>query len=224
MLDRSQTRAGTQADPRRPQQPAAGDPAQREADARGQRALRRALGELMQRFGDLTGQVPPALGEADQAMREAAQALAESRDTAAGAAQQRAIEALQRGGREMAQQMARQFGRGQPGEGEDGEDGEMAAEGFGTGEGQDQNGPDRAGPPRPGEQPGQGRRRAQRDPLGRPLQQGVSGAEEGTDVRVPDEMEQARTRAIQEELRRRGAERTRPQPELDYIDRLLRPF
>ena len=43
MLDRSQTRAGTQADPRRPQQPAAGDPAQRAADARAQQALRRAL-------------------------------------------------------------------------------------------------------------------------------------------------------------------------------------
>jgi hypothetical protein len=37
-------------------------------------------------------------------------------------------------------------------------------------------------------------------------------------------MEQARTRAIQDELRRRGAERTRPQPELDYIDRLLKPY
>jgi hypothetical protein len=37
-------------------------------------------------------------------------------------------------------------------------------------------------------------------------------------------MEQARTRAIQEELRRREAERTRPQPELDYIDRLLKQF
>ena len=79
--------------------------------------------------------------------------------------------------------------------------------------------------PRPGSPAGAARlRRVYTDPLGRPLQQGVSGAEEGTDVRVPDEMEQARTRAIQEELRRRGAERTRPQPELDYIDRLLRPF
>jgi hypothetical protein len=37
-------------------------------------------------------------------------------------------------------------------------------------------------------------------------------------------MEEARTRALQDELRRRGAERTRPQPELDYIDRLLKPF
>jgi hypothetical protein len=37
-------------------------------------------------------------------------------------------------------------------------------------------------------------------------------------------MERQRTRAIQEELRRRGGERTRPQEELDYIDRLLKQF
>jgi hypothetical protein len=77
---------------------------------------------------------------------------------------------------------------------------------------------------RPGEQPHGQQHAARRDPLGRPLHQGTSGSEEAGDVRVPDEMEQARTREIQEELRRRGAERTRPQPELDYIDRLLKPF
>jgi hypothetical protein len=37
-------------------------------------------------------------------------------------------------------------------------------------------------------------------------------------------MERARTRAIQEELRRREAERSRPQPELEYFDRLLRQY
>jgi hypothetical protein len=62
------------------------------------------------------------------------------------------------------------------------------------------------------------------DPLGRPLHEGLSGNDENSDVAVPDKMEEARTRAIQEELRRRGAERTRPQPELDYIDRLLKQF
>ena len=44
------------------------------------------------------------------------------------------------------------------------------------------------------------------------------------DVQVPEQMEEARTRALQEELRRRGADRTRTQQELDYIDRLLRQF
>ena len=72
--------------------------AAREADRRVQQALRRALGELMQQFGDLTGQVPPSLGEADQAMRDAGQALGEGQDDAAGHAEQRAIEALQKGG------------------------------------------------------------------------------------------------------------------------------
>ena len=56
------------------------------------------------------------------------------------------------------------------------------------------------------------------------MKEGSSGRDESGDVAVPDEMEQARTRAIQDELRRRSAERSRPQPELDYIDRLLRQF
>ena len=238
MLDRSQARAGAEpprrgqpqapppspASPDMPNQPAPANP--READGRGQKALRRALGELMQRFGDLTGQVPAPLGEADMAMRDAGQALAEGRDAAAGAAQTKAIEALQKGSKEMGQQMARQFGAGKEpgeGEGEEGEGGEPGQVGEG---GQDQSNRDgQSSGTRPGEGTAPGRRRsARRDPMGRPLQQGTSGTEESGDVRVPDQMEQARTRAIQDELRRRGAERTRPQPELDYIDRLLKPF
>ena len=218
LLDRSQARPAA-----RPGQPS-GNP-QRDADARSQRAMRRALGELMQRFGDLTGQVPAPLGEADTAMRDAAQALAEGRDAAAGSAEQRAIEALQKGGREMGQQVARQFGTGaEPGEGDDeGQDGDPGQMGEGNAPQGNRDGQN--GSPRPGEQPGPGHRRsARRDPLGRPLHQGTSGTQESNDVRVPDEMEQARTRALQDELRRRGAERSRPQPELDYIDRLLKPF
>lgn len=232
LLDRSQARAT--AEPRRPQpnqaapnQAApsqAAPPDSRDSDSRSQKALRRALGELMQRFGDLTGQIPAPLGEADMAMREAGQALAEGRDAAAGNAQTKAIEALQKGGKEMGQQMARQFGPGkEPGEGEEGEGGEPGQLGEG---GQDPSNRDgQSTGSRPGETPGPGHRRtARRDPMGRPLQQGTSGTDESGDVRVPDQMEQARTRAIQDELRRRGAERSRPQPELDYIDRLLKPF
>jgi hypothetical protein len=63
------------------------------------------------------------------------------------------------------------------------------------------------------------------DPLGRPLQQGTGGkAADDNSVKVPDEMEQLRTRAIQDELRRRGGQLSRPREELDYIDRLLKPF
>jgi hypothetical protein len=63
-----------------------------------------------------------------------------------------------------------------------------------------------------------------RDPLGRQLTEGSGGLDESGLTQIPEEMERARTRAIQDELRRRGADRTRPQSELDYIDRLLKQF
>ena len=182
--------------------------AEGQQDARIQRALRRALGEVMQQFGDLTGDVPPQLGEADRAMRDAAEALREGRDSRD--AQQRAIRALTEGGRQMAQQMQRQFGQAQPGEGE--EDGEGEGEGMAGGE-QGGEGQDQA------QEQGQGR-----DPLGRRTREAPGGQDNASDTRVPDEAELLKTRRIQEELRRRGAERERPPAELDYIDRLLRRF
>ncbi len=228
---RSQSGDPSERQPGDPSQQQPGNPAQRptpgsaqrQTDAKQQRAMRRALGELMQRFGDLTGQVPPSLGEADTAMRDAAQALQDGRDDFAGAAQQRAIEALQKGGRDMGQAMARQFGTGeQPGEGEPGEgEGEQDANGNGSG---NQPGSRQGNNDRPGTdgRTAPSRRQTRRDPLGRELPGGDLSS--GDQVRVPDQMEEARTRALQEELRRRGADRTRPQPELDYIDRLLKTY
>ncbi len=264
LLDRAQGRAEADraaSDPRRPFTPRRGDPQaspeqqqqaqQRQGDERGgeqrvQQALRRALGELMQQYGDLTGQIPPNLGEGDTAMRDAMQALGQGGDGRAAEAEQRAIEALQKGGRSMSQQMAQQFGRGQQGdegEGDDGEEGDdgqgnMAGDQPGNQPGNQPGGNQRGGNQYGGNRYGPGRgdrpwnngrsadRRAddRRDPLGRPLKEGVSGTEESGGVKVPDQMEEARTRAIQDELRRRGADRTRPQPELDYIDRLLKQF
>lgn len=174
---------------------------QQQADARRQRALRRALGELMQQQGDLTGEVPAALGQADQAMREAMEALQQGRD--ARPAQQEAMRRLQEGGRQMAQQMQRQFGQGQ-GEGEGDAMGEMEM---------GDDGPDGQ------QQLGEGR-----DPLGRRARENTGHADDGSDTRVPEEAEQLRTRRLQDELRRRGAERERPAEELNYIDRLLRRF
>jgi len=226
MLDRDQQRADTAEreraqqrrqqqsfawPPRPPQpQPNAQDQQQQQAesrqDARTQRALRRALGELMQQFGDLTGDVPQQLGEADRAMRDSAEALAEGRDSRD--AQQRAIRALTEGGRQMARQMQRQFGQSQPGEGEEDGEGDGMANGPQGGEGQDQ-----------AQEQGPGR-----DPLGRRSREQVGGQDNASDTHVPDEAELLKTRRIQEELRRRGAERERPPAELDYIDRLLRQF
>ena len=210
MLDRAQRRAEAEEQRRaqaRRNQPAAPPSAEDQAaDARRQRALRRALGELMQQYGDLTGEIPEALGRADQAMREAQESLSENGD--ARDAQGRAMRHLQEGGRQMAQQLARQFGQ-QQGEGE----GEAEAAGM-------------AGGQEPGgEGEGEGREQGEgRDPLGRRGRDVAGNADQGSDTRVPDEAEQLRTRRIQEELRRRGAERERPGDELDYIERLLRRF
>ena len=250
LLDQAQSRAGLQPEPPRgfmpprsqprglpPQDPQRSD-AQRSQDQKVQQALRRALGELMQQQGDLTGKIPPPLAEADGAMRDGIQALRDGRDPAAATAAQRVIEALQKGGREMSQEMAAQFGRGgeEDGEEEGDESGEgsMMADGEkdgqGNGPGSQQMGPgDQRGERRGERGIGRGRgvdRRAdeRRDPLGRQLREGTSGADESGDVQVPEQMEEARTRAIQEELRRRGADRGRPQQELEYIDRLLRQF
>lgn len=190
-----------------PEQQQAEQDARREsqADARRQRALRRALGELMQQQGDLTGEIPEALGRADQAMREAQEALGNGTD--ARPAQQEAMRRLQEGGRQMAQQMQRQFGQGQgEGEGEGDEDGPGDMELGGEG-------------PDGQQQLGEGR-----DPLGRRGRENTGNADNGSDTRVPDEAELLRTRRLQEELRRRGAERERPAEELEYIDRLLRRF
>ena len=58
------------------------------------------------------------------------------------------------------------------------------------------------------------------DPLGR--QQGNGGT--GDNVKVPTQSDLQRARDILQELRKRAAERGRPQEELDYIDRLLKQF
>ena len=190
--------------------PPAAEEAARQSDQRLQQALQHTLGELMQQVGNLTGEAPSSLADANGAMGEAAAALADGKDGAAGIAQQKAIEALQKSGREMSQSIARQFGSGQIRDGSGERDGSgTSASRHGDGLGKTSPG----GPPERG-----------RDPLGRPLGQGASGAEEGSDMRLPEEQERQRAQAIQEELRRRGGDHARPQEELDYIDRLLRRF
>ncbi len=217
LLDHAQQRGTANPSP----QPSAADPnAEREADSRVQQALRRALGELMQQFTDLSGEASPGLGEADQAMRDAAGELNQGHDQEAGEAQQQAIAALQKGNREMGQAMAKMGQQpGQGGEGEEGDEGGSEGamgmmmmpdgqSGDGRGTGPLPGSPSRADP-------------GGRDPLGR-YNQGNST--DNADVAVPEERERQRTQAIQEELRRRGADQERPRQELDYIDRLLKQF
>jgi uncharacterized protein (TIGR02302 family) len=60
------------------------------------------------------------------------------------------------------------------------------------------------------------------DPLGRPI--GNPGADDGADVKVPDQAAMQRARKVLQELHRRSAEPARPPTERRYIDRLLRRF
>ncbi len=202
--------------------PGASSPASRADDQRVQQALRRALGELMQQLGDLTGKVPDSLGEADRAMQGAAKALAEGRDGAAQTAEMKAVESLQKGGREAGQQMAGKFGRGrggQPGEGEGAGEGEGEGDSLSlSDDGGDQNGEGTEGGRRQAGQSGRGQ-----DPLGR-TGPGGEGVDEGSDVTIPDQAGPKRTQEIEQELRRRGADRSRRVEELEYIDRLLKQF
>ena len=77
------------------------------------------------------------------------------------------------------------------------------------------------GPGQPGRR-GQARAQQDTDPLGRPLR----GRDYGDDVtvKVPGEIDAQRARRILEELRKRFGESSRPQIELDYIERLLKDF
>ncbi|MCG5243088.1 TIGR02302 family protein [Azospirillum doebereinerae] len=69
----------------------------------------------------------------------------------------------------------------------------------------------------PGRQQGKGR-----DPLGR--RPSGYGMQDSNDVKIPEQSELQRAREILDELRRRSGQYGRPQPEREYIDRLLKQF
>jgi hypothetical protein len=173
----------------------------RQADAHTQQSLFRALEALKNAFGASGGEVPKNFDEAGQDMGQTQQAFTDDARAAAG----RAVEALQKGGQDMARQMSPQSGQMQlgllPNNG-DTPGGQTADESGENGDDQDGH---------------------SHDPFGRSVD-GNSGAGDDGKVQVPDQMEQARSRAIQDELRRRDADRQRRQQELDYIERLLKPF
>ncbi len=189
------------------QAPNAPDTPSPSADARTQRALHRALDALKQGVAQSGHKPPPALDDASRAMMEAAGALSHQDDPTARDAIARAIAALQQGGQAMSRDQQGQGGSGamelslQPGS----QDGQ----GQGDAEGEDGFGDGQSG--------------MQKDPFGRKVDGNGTMADD-PNLLVPDQMEQGRSRAIQEELRRRGADRARPKRELDYIDRLLKPF
>ena len=182
----------------RQSQPRSGRPRPRASQqgAATQREIREALRRLreaLRRMGMQQGQGRPgaagrAFDEAERNMGDSANALDRNAPGASVGPQGRAIDALQRAGQGIVQQMMQQMDRG-------------------TGIGLNRD-----------FQP----LRLRRDPLGRfmPNELGI----DTRDVDIPDESAVERAQRILEELRHRAGQRHRPQPELDYIDRLLRRF
>jgi uncharacterized protein (TIGR02302 family) len=172
------------------------DPKEMERMQREQADIQRRLQELRQRMRDMNGgQSPQELDQAEREMGDANRQLGQRRPGDAVGPQGRALEQLRRGMGQAMQQLGQRFGwQFNPG--------------------------NERGPGQPGE-PGQWRG-AERDPLGRQLN-GL-GPLDTQDVKVPTEAERKRVQEIIDELRRRAAETGRPQPELEYYERLLRRF
>lgn len=170
-----------------------------------QQALLEQLEQLMDQLRDL-GLDPGQLGEAGEAMGSAGDLLERGSPTGALSEQGRALEALRQGAQDMAQQLAQQ------GEGEGQQPGQQQGQGMGQGVGQ---GPRLFFGP-------QGDRQRGFDPLGRP--QRATSAQDSDRVRIPEESDIQRARDILNEIQRRLGERTRPQTERDYLDRLIERF
>jgi hypothetical protein len=147
-------------------------------------------------------------------MRQAEAALAEGEDQAAATAETEALDALVQGGQAMAKARAEARGAGQ------GDDEDEDGEGSGGVESVTRDGGGGSPDPQGWGQPSHFRR----DPLGRAVEEGHGGADDASDVTVPDSFEATESRRIEEELRRREGERTRPAEELHYIERLLDSF
>ena len=159
-----------------------------------QEALRRSLGRMMRDLANQMGEIPGPLGRAEQEMRDAARALQQGEPGQATGPQQNALDQLQQGMQAMQQAM------------QQGQQGNQPGQGTAPAMGQQ------------GLSPGQ-----QRDPLGRSRQEGGQAAS-NEDVQIPDEMRMQRSREILNELRDRSGDRSRPEFERDYIDRLLNRF
>ena len=162
-----------------------------------QQALRERLQDLQRRMRGMGAPQNGELDEAEEAMREAEKQLGQGNGDEALDAQGKAIDALRRGGQNLAQQM-----QGQPGEGEGTENA------YGEPDGRQQGRPS-------------GQQRGSEDPLGRPQRQ-RDWADGRVKVPGADESATQRARRILEELRKRLGDPLRPQEELDYLERLLR--
>ena len=191
--------------------------AQQHADRAMQHALARALHELQREFRQAMGKDMPALDKAQADMKAVRTALGAGKDPEAAAAEKKVLADLQQGNQQMRQSMRSQSSKGTisvllPMLSDDGK-----------GKGSHGSGGNQAGDPDDeDDEQQQAGDKGDRDPLGR--KSGGTHAGMDNDTHLPDNASRERAREIEQELRRRDADRTRPPEELEYLDRLLRPF
>lgn len=181
-----------------------------EINSNEQEALRYVLGQLMLETDNFMGKIPEKMGLAEREMLYSADDLRETRPDESVPHQELAIEYLKEAQQEMQDELAERI--------------------------EQMTGGDQSGDPMPGgKQPfgGLGERFSQNqgrkyDPLGRPLDEGGGGSEDGqypdSNVKIPDEAERKRVEEILRTLRERSGELFRPREELEYFRRLLRQF
>ncbi|MCH4090533.1 DUF4175 domain-containing protein [Acetobacter sp.] len=196
---------------------AAAEADQKRSDGAAQHALMRATEELGSEFKELSGKEVPAFGEAGKAMKDARHALTADDDPDAVKAETAALKALQQGRNQMRKAL----------QGKGGGSGSASfLPSFGGGGGQGKEGQPGSGDEENGDQ-GDGQssdeQNADRDPLGRSTGEGLD-KNPNAGGSLPEKMSRERAQAIEEELRRRDSDRTRPKEELDYLDRLLKSF
>jgi uncharacterized protein (TIGR02302 family) len=181
------------------EQDAQGAPSEEELQQR-QQQLSERLAELQKRMKQLGHSGESGLDDAEDAMKDAQEQLGKGQSGRGQAvdSQGRALEALRRGAQQLAQRMQQQ------------------GEGEGSEEAEDDGGETPDGMPR------QANRDNRADPLGRPMANDPYNPRSRYDpLGAPPAQ---RAQRVLEELRRRIGDPSRPQEELDYLDRLLRRF
>ncbi|GCE78558.1 DUF4175 domain-containing protein [Komagataeibacter oboediens] len=190
--------------------------AQQHADRAMQHALSRALHELQREFRQASGKDMPALDKAQTDMKAVRAALGAGKDPDAAAAEKKVLADLQQGDQQMRQSMRNQSTHGGmtvflPMMSQENGKGSHGSGGNHPGGQDDEDDTDQ-----------QAEGKGDRDPLGRKTGGTHAGMDNNT--HVPDNVSRERAREIEQELRRRDADRTRPPEELEYLDRLLRAF
>ncbi|MBS1103089.1 DUF4175 family protein [Gluconobacter sp. Dm-62] len=189
-----------------------------------QRALQRVNDILSRRVKDLTGKPATAFDKAKTDMQSAREALADRKDAEAQTAEQKVLADLSEAGKQMRQNQ-KSGGSGKGGQG--GGSLSFIPSGGAGGSDKPQHGAkgqqgDDGDQPQAGDEDGDDDDQKDQDPLGRKLGEGDKGKD--SDAHIPDKSARDRARDIERELRRRASDRTRPQSELDYLERLLKSF